>query len=87
MKVIELKIRDNQKIYQELAKALYPYREKPPGSILFIVEGTKRNPLIGIRYPGKKLKRRALKQIRKNSALWANLYDFEVVPYSKGKKN
>lgn len=84
--IIELKIEDNRKIYQELTAALSPYREKPTGSILFIVEGTKKNPLIGIRYPGKKLKRRTLKAIRANSALWANLYDFEVVPFWKGKE-
>lgn len=77
MKIVELKIKNNEKIYQELTKALYLYRERPQGSVLFIVEGTKRNPIIGIRYPGKKLKRRTLKAIRANSALWANLYDFE----------
>lgn len=82
----ELKIRDNKKIYQELVQALSPYRERPAGSILFIVEGTKKKPIIGIRYPGKKLQRRKLKVERANSALWANLYDFEVVPYEKDKK-
>lgn len=86
MKTIELKIRENEKIYQELTRAFYPYRENPQGSILFIVEGTKKNPVIGIRYPGKKLKRRTLKIIRANSALWANLYDFEVVPFKNGKE-
>ena len=57
MKITELKIKDNEKIYQELTRALYPYREKPQGSILFIVEGTKGKPIIGLRYPGKKLKK------------------------------
>ena len=84
--VIELKIRNNKKIYQELTKALCAHREKPPGSVLFIVEGTKKKPLIGIRYPGRKLQRRRLKVERTNSALWANLYDFEVVPYARGKE-
>lgn len=65
---------------------LAPYREKPPGSILFIVEGTKKNPVIGIRYPGRKLRKRMLKVVRANSALWANLYDFEVVPFRNGKE-
>lgn len=82
----ELKIKDNKKIYQELVQALSPYRERPAGSVLFIVEGTKKKPIIGIRYPGKKLQRRKLKVERANSALWANLYDFEVVPYEKGKE-
>lgn len=85
-KLIELKIKDNKKIYQELTQALSPYREEPAGSILFIVEGTKEKPVIGIRYPGKKLKKRKLKFERVNSALWANLYDFEVVPYENGKE-
>jgi len=84
--IIELKIKNPQKIYQELAVALSPHREKPIGSILFIVEGTQKNPIIGIRYPGKKLIKRKLKVVRANSALWANLYDFEVVPYRNGKE-
>lgn len=85
-KKIELKIKNPKKIYQELAKELSPYREKPVGSALFIVEGTKQNPKVAISYPGKKLKRRKLKIIRSNSVLWANLYDFEVVPYKNGKR-
>ncbi len=85
-KVIELKIKDTKKIYQELTQALSPYREEPPGSVLFIVEGMKKKPIIGIRYPGKKLRKRTLKVERANSALWANLYDFEVVPYKNGKE-
>lgn len=85
-KIIELTIKNNKKIYQELAKALSPYRDKPAGSILFIVEGTKEKSIIGIRYPGKKLQRRKLKSKRTDIALWANLYDFEVVPYENGKE-
>jgi hypothetical protein len=85
-KIIELKIKDNKKIYQELTQALSPYKEKPAGSVLFIVEGAKKSPIIGIRYPGKKLKRRKLKVKRADSALWANLYDFEVVPFKNGKE-
>ena len=83
---IELKIKDNKKIYQELAKTLSQYKEKPAGSVLFIVEGTKKRSIIGIRYPGKKVRKRILKTIRVNSALWANLYDFEVVPFKNGKE-
>jgi hypothetical protein len=85
-KIIELKIKNPKKIYQELAVTLSPYREKLTGSLLFIVEGTKENPIIGIRYPGKKLRKRALKTVRANSVLWANLYDFEVIPYRNGKQ-
>jgi len=84
--IIELKIKSHKRIYQELAKALSPFKEKPAGSILFIVEGTKKRPIIGIRYPGKKVRKRVLKTIRTNSALWANLYDFEVVPFKNGKE-
>jgi len=82
-KIIELKIKNPQKIYQELAVALSPYREKPIGSILFIVEGTKKNPIIGIRYPGKKARKREGDRVKYR---WANLYDFEVVPYRNGKE-
>ena len=85
-KIIELKIQNPKKIYQELVKVLVPYREESTGSILFIVEGTKKNPIIGIRYPGKKIKKRMLKRARTNSALWANLYDFEVVPFRNRKE-
>ncbi len=85
-KIIELKIEANKNIYHELSETLSPYREEPAGSILFIVEGTKKKPIIGIRYPGKKLRKRTLKTIRVNSALWANLYDFEVVPFKNGKE-
>lgn len=85
-KISELKIKNNRKIYEELAQALAPYREKPAGSMLFIVEGTKKRPVIAIRYPGKKLRKRSFKIIRANSVLWANLYDFEVVPYRNGKE-
>jgi len=86
MKIIELKINNPKEIYSELTKALSPYRVEPVGSVLFIVEGTKNKPIIGIRYPGKKVKKRVLKRVTKNSALWANLYDFEVVPYKNNKE-
>lgn len=76
----ELKITNLKNIYKETVAALYPHKEKPQGTITFIVEGTTEKPLVGIRYPGKKLFRRKLKKPNKNSALWANLYDFEVVP-------
>ena len=85
-KKIGLKIRDSKAIYKELTKILSNYRERPQGSLLFIVEGTKDNPIIGIRYPGMKVKRRILKKPNKNSALWANLYDFEVVAFKDGKE-
>ena len=61
-KIIELKIKNPDKIYEELVRALYEYRKEPERSITFIVEGTKDNPLIAIKYPGKKVKRRKLKE-------------------------
>jgi hypothetical protein len=85
-KIIELKIKNPKQIYQELSRALAPYKEKPTGSIIFVVEGTKENPIIGLRYPGRKLRKRNLKVVRANSVLWANLYDFEVIPYKNGKE-
>lgn len=84
--IIELKIKDPKKIYQEIAIALCPYKDKPVGSILFIVEGTIKNPIIGLRYPGRKLRKRLLKKPNKNSAFWANLYDFEAVPFKDTKE-
>lgn len=83
---ILLEIHNPEKIYNELALALCPHREKPRGSIIFIVEGSIKEPRIGIRYPGYKLKPRTLKRPNKNSALWANLLDFEVVPFEKGSE-
>lgn len=73
-------------IFKHLAQALLPYHTKAIGSYLFIVEGTLAKPRIGIRYPGYKLKQRVLKKPSKNSALWANLFDFEVIPFEKGKE-
>lgn len=85
-KFIELKIKDPKNIYQELTQVLCPYRNKPAGTMLFVVESTIKNPIIGLRYPGRKLRKRTLKKPNKNSALWANLYDFEVVPFRNGNE-
>ena len=85
-KTIEISIPGDSDIFKHLTHALLPYHTKPVGSHLFIVEGTLAKPRIGIRYPGYKLKRRMLKKPNKNSALWANLFDFEVVPFEKGKE-
>ena len=80
-KRIQLKITNNQGIYKELAEFLIPYKNKPVGSCLFIVEGTVDKPIIGLRYPGKKLRRR---KVGKTGIPWANLLDFEVVIFDKG---
>ncbi|VVB59200.1 Uncharacterised protein [uncultured archaeon] len=80
-----LKIKEPKNIYHEIAVALDPHKNKPTGSVEFIVEGTLERPMIGIKYPGKKLIKRELKITRANSAPWGNLFDFEVVPYVNGK--
>ena len=85
-RIIELKINDPRSLYQDLTQGLYPYHEKPVGSILAIVEGTKERPVIGLRYPGRKLVKRQHKVVRSNTVHWANLYDFEVVPFDNGKE-
>lgn len=84
--IIELKIKDTRNIYHELAVALAPHREKPLCSVEFIVEGTKEKPIIGIRYPGRKVVKRKLKVKRDNFAEWGNLFDFLVIPYIEGKE-
>lgn len=85
-KKILLQIKKPKRIYQELISVLCHRREKPAGSVIFIVEGSISKPIVGLRYPGRKLRKRELKQVRKNSALWANLYDFEVVAYDNGRE-
>lgn len=85
-RLIELGIKNTKRIYQEVVGSLFPYRNRPTGTILFIVEGTRKNPIIALRYPGRKVRERSLKKPNKNSALWANLYDFEVVPFQNGKE-
>ena len=84
-KISEIHIPGGSDIFKHLTRALLPYHTKAVGSYLFIVEGTLAKPRIGIRYPGYKLKQRTLKKPNKNSALWANLFDFEVVPFEKGR--
>jgi len=81
-----LEIHSPENLYKELSVAFLPYKEEPVGSVIFIVEGSLEKPRIGIRYPGRKLVRRILKNPRKNSMLWANLLDFEVIPFEGGKE-
>ncbi|MEA2070396.1 MAG: hypothetical protein U9O98_03815 [Asgard group archaeon] len=79
-----MEIKDTEKIYQEIAEALYPYCHKEKWFIEFIVEGTEEEPIVGIKYPGKKVKKRKLKRPSKRSYPWFNLYDFKVIPYING---
>lgn len=84
--VIELRIKNPRNIYHEIAITLEPYKEREVASMEFIVEGTKEKPIVGIRYPGRKVERRMLRVKRSNSAEWRNLFDFLVVPYIDGKE-
>jgi hypothetical protein len=84
--IFELKISDPKNIYREIAQVLVEHREKETCSVEFIVEGTKEKPIVGIRYPGRKVKKRNLKRKRQGTAEWANLYDFVVVPYIEGSE-
>jgi hypothetical protein len=86
-KIKKINIPDGPDIFKHLVNALLPYHTKTVGSYLFIVEGTLAKPRIGIRYPGYKLRKRKLKRPNRNSALWANLLDFEVVPFKNGKED
>lgn len=87
IKAKELHVSSDEAVFKQLAEVLVPLREKEQCSQLFIVEGMLANPRIGIRYPGRKLVQRALKNPkRKGAVLWANLLDFEVVPFVKGKE-
>ena len=85
-KIHELHIPGGLNFFKKLTRELVPYHTAPASSHLFIVEGTIEKPRIGIRYPGYKLKQRTLKRPNKYSALWANLYDFEVVPFEKERE-
>ena len=80
-KRMELKIRNPKNIYRELVQVLYPYRYEDTLSVEFIVEGDLNIPVVGIRYPGEKVKFRGGGNVR---VKWANLYDFLVVPYRDG---
>ncbi len=78
---IKLVLQNSDNIYIELTQILSQYKEEPQGSKLFIVESDSENPIVGIKYPGKKVRKRPVAHPRANSALWANLYDFEVVAF------
>ena len=78
---------DELKMLHDIAVALDPYKERPEASEEFVVEGTLERPEIILRYPGKKVKRRDVKNpSRKGSVLWEALYDFLVVPIADGKE-
>ena len=72
-------------IYEEIAKALDPYKDTEQFSNEFVVEGTLEKPIISIKYPAKKLVK--LEAKRKSSAKYGNLFDFMVVIYNNGKED
>jgi len=83
-----IKIKDWDKVLTEITQALDPYKEKPTLSQEFIVEEDPSKKIqIRIKYPGKKVRRRFPKgkTLRKGSIPWANLYDFMVAAYYKGR--
>jgi len=81
-----LHLRNLENPYHELALILIPHREREQLSVEFIVEGSPDNPLVGIRYPGKKVMRRNIDSTRRNVIRWANLLDFLVVPYQNKRE-
>ncbi len=81
-----LQIEDLEDIYHIISTELEPYKENPTYSMEFIVEGTLLEPIIGIRYPGKKVKNRNLANSPRIKYNWANLFDFKVIPYFEGRE-
>ncbi|MEK7600988.1 MAG: hypothetical protein AAB480_00445 [Patescibacteria group bacterium] len=81
-----LTIKDTARIYQEVAAFLSRHKDSVLGAHLFVVEGTLENPLVAIRYPGRKMIKRTYKTKSKpkNFIEWANLCDFEVVAFRNG---
>jgi hypothetical protein len=80
--LLNLKDKEN-KIYEEITKALNPYKDTERFSNEFIVEGTLEKPIISIKYPAKKMVK--LEPKRKNSAEYGNLFDFVVIIYKDGE--
>jgi hypothetical protein len=78
-----LRINNYEKVFEELTHVLYPFRNKPELSMEFVVEGTLENPLIVLKYPGRKLVERDVQG--SNAYKWGNLFDFLVIPYVDGK--
>lgn len=83
-----LSIKNPENVYQEIAAFLTKYKDSPSGSHLFLVEGTPENPLVAIRYPGRKVMKRTYKTKNRPKRFieWANLCDFEVVGFLDGKE-
>ncbi|NQU84054.1 MAG: hypothetical protein HQ536_05080 [Parcubacteria group bacterium] len=83
--LLNLEVKNIARLYHELAIKLEKHKDKEPHSMRFVVEGDINNPLVAIDYPGRKMFKRTLNSNRRNVAQWANLFDFRVVPYDKGK--
>ncbi|UZE93100.1 MAG: hypothetical protein IB617_02985 [Candidatus Nealsonbacteria bacterium] len=85
IKPIKLQINNINNPYHEIAVTLEKYKNRKTYSVRFIVEGSIKDPIVAIDYPGRKMFKRVLKTNRKNTRKWANLFDFRVVPHQKGK--
>lgn len=84
-KLIQLQLGKTGNLYHDIATVLEKYKNRKTCSARFVVEGTTKNPIVAIDYPGRKMFKRVLKTKRDNVAEWANLFDFRVVPFRKGK--
>jgi len=88
MKAIDIRDKlKSTKIYEKLTGQLDSHKNKPIGSVCFLVDSDPSGDIkIFIKYPGRKIAKRPLKRINSNSVLWENLYDFFAVPYYLGKE-
>ena len=85
--LLHIKEGDGKEMLHQIAEALDPYKGLPEASEEFVVEGALEKPEIMIRYPGKKVKKRTLKNpLRQGAVLWEALYDFLVIPISYGRE-
>ena len=73
-------------IFEDLTRNLDPFKKRKVGSLTFLVDSSPDNRVkIFIKYPGRKVLNRNLKQSRENSVHWDFLYDFLVIPEFNGK--
>jgi len=85
--ILRIEEGDTKRMLHDISVALDPFKDKPNESEEFVVEGTLEDPKILIRYPGKKKKRRPLKNPkRKGAVLWEALYDFLVIVIKDGSE-
>jgi len=71
--IMKLDLSNSADIFNDIALALYPFRDEAVKSVEYIVEGSIGNPQIIIKYPGYK--------VEKKGDEYYNLFDFYVEPY------